>query len=476
MPTPIARFQSILAHAPAAAHWTALAVGWGYLTVRAFLNFRPDWDFMAYHLPFALMHYGRTSYKPMPHLLQVYQGFPPLAELVQGALILATGRLSAACGIGMVGLAIALVGLRRLRIPGLSLRWYLTALVAVPLVLIHTNTGYIDLWVGAAMTLAFAASERLLAGDLRREAFAWFHLGLAIAMFSKFTAWPFCFVLGGATIAGLAYRAWCGGASARLVVVNGLVAVLVLAALPVRNVVRFGNPTFPWQPPFVGRQLPGLPQTNDPEFLQRNIPRHLWTSSRPRMLVESMFELSRWRTPEPMQWRLDQGFQPTSPHFRLGGWFFGTVAGLCLFLPLAAWRDAESRPSHVVLALMVLVLLGVPANVELRYWLFVPMSGLLLVVKALPCLGAATAAAVKGYLLFAAVHVVWMLLQQTPALFTPRFARAEQFIPAEARRYWATHPPAGPDDPWTCVNGKLPMAIFWAGPTLREHRVQTCWQ
>ena len=73
-----------------AVHGSLLALIWGYLTLRAFLNLQVDYDFLAYHLPFALMHVGRTSYRPLPHLMVVYEGFPPLAEWMQGLLVPAT--------------------------------------------------------------------------------------------------------------------------------------------------------------------------------------------------------------------------------------------------------------------------------------------------------------------------------------------------------------------------------------------------
>ena len=81
------------------------------LAAKAFLHFPTDWDFLAYHLPGALATYGLTSYTPEPRLVAVIAGFPPLPRIVAGALVLATGRFSAAGALNLVAFAALVAGL-----------------------------------------------------------------------------------------------------------------------------------------------------------------------------------------------------------------------------------------------------------------------------------------------------------------------------------------------------------------------------
>jgi hypothetical protein len=455
----------------AVGHAALLGAVWGYLAVRGVLNFYPDYDFLTYRLAFALMRFGATTFKPLPTHLAWYDGFPPLADWAGGALILLTGRLSAACGIGVVGLALALAGMKVLWGTEVSLRWYLTALAAVPLVVLHTNTASVDLWAAAAVLLAFSALTRILAGDIERRALVCFCFGLATAMLSKFTVWPFCFILGAALVFVLVHRLRRrapGSPSPGALLCYCVLTLVILAAFPVRNFAKFGNPTYPIQPPLVGRRLPGSAATADPVLWTLNTPEYLWESAPPRIFVESALELTRWRTAEPLRWNETQLFEPSSPHFRMGGWFVGTVAGMCVLLVAAGIYDRKRRLAHAVFLVMVALLLGLTQNHELRYWLFIPMTGLFLGVVALPAMPNVLRTSAKGYMLLVAVYVLW----HTMPPLTPRFARAEDFIPPAAKRYWATHEAGLPGSVWPCIGGS--RTIFWAGPTLSEYRVQAC--
>ena len=238
------------------------------------------------------MHLGLTSYLPMPHLLSVYQGFPPLGEWIEGVLVWLTGRPSAACTLGMLGLVIAVPGVRLVTGTGFSVRWYLTGLLAVPLVITHSGSGCVDLWGACALLLAFAAVTRVLDGDDDRRTLAALYTGLVLAMSTKFTLWPFCALYGAGVLLALARRTVRGALPARRLLVHAALLAVVLGAPPLRNLIRFGNPTYPWQPPLAGRMLPGLPTS---DFLDTNIPVYLHGSAPPRRFVESALEFNRWR-------------------------------------------------------------------------------------------------------------------------------------------------------------------------------------
>src|SRR5882672_11507034 len=95
----------------AALHWALIAAIYGRLAAIACLRFPVDWDFLAYHFPGALATYGLTSYTPEPRLVAVIAGFPPLPRIVAGALVLASGRFSAAGALNLIGVAALVAGL-----------------------------------------------------------------------------------------------------------------------------------------------------------------------------------------------------------------------------------------------------------------------------------------------------------------------------------------------------------------------------
>ena len=149
--------QGLASRACAGLHWLLLVAVYARLTAKSFLHFPLDWDFLDYHLPGALATFGLTSYTPEPRLVAVIAGFPPLPRVVAGALVLATGRFSAAGALNVFAFAALVAGLLWLHGRSFSLRWFLTALLGVPLFVFHLASGYVDLFAGCWLALAFAA-------------------------------------------------------------------------------------------------------------------------------------------------------------------------------------------------------------------------------------------------------------------------------------------------------------------------------
>src|SRR5262245_11700184 len=180
-----------IAAAFTALHWALLAAVYGRLAAKAFLRFPTDWDFLAYHFPGALQTWGLTTYTPEPRLIAVIAGFPPLPRIIEGALVLVTGRFSAAALLNFVGVAALVAGLLWLDGRALSLPWLLTALLAIPLCLIHLTSGYVDLFTACWLVLALAALSELEPGARRPRAGAWLAIGaLGAAQLAKFQSWP----------------------------------------------------------------------------------------------------------------------------------------------------------------------------------------------------------------------------------------------------------------------------------------------
>ena len=53
------------------------------LNVGTYRRFGIEWDFLAYHLPFSLMHYDLTTFRPYPGLMSAFKGFPPIVHLTR---------------------------------------------------------------------------------------------------------------------------------------------------------------------------------------------------------------------------------------------------------------------------------------------------------------------------------------------------------------------------------------------------------
>ncbi len=450
----------------------ALALGavYAFLAAKAFLEFDRDWDFLAYHLPGALDAFGLTRYTPEPRLVAVNQGFPPLPRVVQGLLVLATGRISAASGFGVLAFGAACAGLAAVHGRAFAWGWFLTALLAVPLFPLHLVSGYVDLPAGAALALGFAALGGLAPGarDPRRAALL-FPVALAAAVLTKFQAWPIAAILGAFGLWRLARLARGGRLSRGLAAAVALALALGCGAWPVRNLIRFHNPVYPVQFPLAPGLFPNATIDADSSWL--NTPHWLHGTSRPALFAISALELSRLRGAESFHWSLDQGgvLAPTrSAHNRLGGWGFVTVLALLAGAGHALARRRVPLAEAGAFALAVAAVAALPQSHELRYWLFVPL--VLAAWTARGLAGDARAArAVLGPVFVGSA--LWVLLAVDVLALDTRPPSA--FAPAAAREFWRTHAP-DPNGLPIAVCDRIPRAIFWSGPTFREYRIEAC--
>ncbi len=470
----ILRRRGPLARLCAGFHWLLLAAVYGRLAAKAFLRFPLDWDFLAYHLPGALATYGLTSYTPEPRLIAVIEGFPPLPRIVAGGLVLATGRLSATGALNVCAFAALVAGLLWLHGRSFPLRWFLTALLGVPLFVFHLASGYVDLFAGCWLALAFAALAALENSSTRPLASAsLFVLALALAMLSKFQTWPVTALIGMAGLWRFAGLARAGRLDRTRAIALGVALIVVLGAWPVRNLIVYRNPVYPVEFPLAPKLFPNsLIEADSGVF---NLPIWLEARSRPVRFAASVSEWNRFHSGERYYWSLDQGARANpadSPHHRLGGWFPWTIAWLVLGTVLA--RRARLVPTSALAAFIAGIALValLPQGHELRYWLFVPLMLALWTARAIDGASPILRRALKAALFAGAIFV---LLVTHPFAIDAR--PPQEFAPSKARAFWeqqAAHP--GTEPARICdVN---PDGIFWSGPTFREYRVTACfgWQ
>ncbi len=464
------RSQGSASRACAGLPWLLLAAAYARISEKSFLHFPLDWDFLAYHLPGALATFGLTSYTPEPRLVAVIAGFPPLPRLVAGGLVLATGRFSAAGALNVVAFSAMIAGLVWLHGRSFSLRWFLTAVLGVPLFVLHLASGYVDLFAGCWLTLALAALAGLESSTARPLARALLLVAaLGLAVLSKFQAWPIAALIGAAGLWRFAALAHAGPVRRARALALGLALVVALGAWPARNMMVYRNPVYPVEFPLAPGLFPNaLIEADSGVF---NLPRWLESSSRPLRFAASVAEWNRFRSGERFAWSLDQGARANpadSPHHRLGGWFPWTIAWFALGSALAfrARRVPASALAVFVGSLALVAFL--PQSHELRYWLFAPLTLALWTSLGVEGAPAHARRALKAALVAGALLV---LLATRPFAIDARPPQA--FAPREARAFWAqqaAHPGRGP----ASICDVNPDGIFWSGPTFREYRVIAC--
>jgi hypothetical protein len=377
--------------------------------------------------------------------------------------------------VNLVAFAALVGGLVWLHGRGLSLRWFLTALLGVPLFVFHVASGYVDLFTGAWIALALAALSELEPRARRSpRAVAWlFVASLTAAQLSKFQAWPIVGVVGAAGL--LRFLALERGRVLTRAHALALAATLVigLGFWPARNWIVYGNPVHPVQFPFAPQLFPNAIMESDSGLY--NLPAWLEPSPRPLRFAASILEWNRWYPGERYVWSLDQGSRSDpfkSPHNRMGGWFPWTIGWLLVGTMLAWRRRLVSRTALATFAAAIGLVAFLPQNHELRYWFFVPLGLAFWTARALATSSRAAADRALRVALFAGALVV--LAATRPFAIDARPAHA--FAPTEARAFWRSAPKASESSEWIDVCNVNPMGIFWSGPTFREHRVRACFR
>ncbi len=335
------------------------------MAAKAALDVSWPWDVWYYHLPFAGRIWGilpASAYILTPLDLARFQGYPLLAEALQGLAWKISGRPEAANFVAFAAL-LSLVAYARLR---LGAPWYLTtlALLAVPLVQIHATAAYIDLPANAALALVVLEAMRAVASPSPPSRRA-----LAVVVAAAILTGNMRLQLEPLVLAALAVIAFCVRRS------RGKLAALVLAlplvfASPLKNLVAHHNPAYPVALHVAGHALPFAEEPYD------SSPPYLEHTPRPWRWVVSLAEVGIQPLEESRRWTIDQYMPPDSRGNRMGGFFGAYVAVNLLALALLAWRArhrAELRPQvrAVVGGVVVLSLVCslMPQSHELRYYL-----------------------------------------------------------------------------------------------------------
>lgn len=340
--------------------------------LKAFIDLDNNYDVGWYHLPFAARIWGivpAESFSSENIVEYRYQGFPLLTHFFQGLLWKISGRVQATNLVGYFSLIIYFLILRSFfKVP---LYLSVIALFAIPAVITHASTSFVDLPgnVGVAvlmmMIYRFFSQSQLPSKPELLFAF----LGAAMAANTKPQLQPLIFILFWVTGIRLVWlyfkyttpdtrRLW-------LTVTLSAIASALIFATPIKNVALYGNPFYP-----IKIQVAGMVLNHklDPETYAQG--------DRPQKWLQSILEIN---TPK---WSADQWNGGNEKYLDRAGGFFGAyvVFNLLLLLGLTIREllnrksaDNQSRDATTALATILLVSL-IPANFpqshELRYFMF----------------------------------------------------------------------------------------------------------
>jgi hypothetical protein len=361
------------------------------LAARALLTFDPYFDTVAYHLPFAARLAGICPidcYRMGDYLEAAYAGFPKLMHLLQGWVWKLSGSPQYADVLNLIALVLFALFLRRaFRVPA---AWTFCALIAVPLIQIHTTSSYVDLPVNLAIAAAILGIYALFSHTTsfnRRPlllvvlclAFAANSkpqmIGVAVPLFGAFAAAALFFFHRKRNLVALGATRRSAGLQLYAILSAGTV---LIAGNVIANVIAHGNPVYPIELQLGALTLEGPIRAME---IGEDSLAPLWLSvPSPLRWIASVFEIGAYDFRE-LPWTYDQGYCATAlswkhcAHevgigFRMGGYFVPYVLGL---LALGAWALRGRDHRRAILSVFVAVTLlaaFLPRSHELRYYMF----------------------------------------------------------------------------------------------------------
>lgn len=341
--------------------------------LKAFIDVDTNYDVGWYHLPFAARIWGivpAESFSSENIVEYRYAGFPLLTHFFQGLLWKLSGRVQAANLVGYLSLIIYFLTLRSF----FQVPLYLStiAIFAIPAVLTHASTSFVDLPgnVGAAvlmmMIYRFFSQSQLPSKPELLFAF----LGAAMAANTKPQLQPLIFVLfwvAGIRLVWLYFKYTTSGKRQLWLTVSlAAIASILIFATPIKNVALYGNPFYP-----IKIQVAGIVLNH------KLTPDTYSEGNRPQKWLQSILEIN---TPK---WSADQYNGGDEKYLDRAGGFFGAyvVFNLLLLLGLTIREQvlnrklADHKSCQAIAALATILLVSlIPANFpqshELRYFMF----------------------------------------------------------------------------------------------------------
>lgn len=446
-------------------HWILLLAVLTSLFIKAFFQFNENGggDYLWYHLPNGLLHWGYTNFTPSPYIQLISNSFPPLADWVEGFLVWMTGSVKAATGANFLALMLSFFVIHILYKKSISMRWFITSVFSIPLVMLYSSSGYVDLFGACGILIAFASLGKISRSEVFPLASSFFILGILIATLSRFQTWPAAALL--CFIALVKLWGFSPELSKKQIIFCLLASFMAFGIWPLRNFVKYGNPTYPYAAPVIGKYFPSAISME--ELYVNQVPLNLQGKSQPLVFMNSLFELSRFEKHSyKFHWSVDQGTQDgkVSPHFRMGGWSIYTVCIFLLFLALGLFRKIFAFLDVAFLGVILIFTSFMSQGHELRYFMFIPMCTAFLIVRALPSYSMKMQNLYCLLILAAAIHV-----GDRSRLKNFDFSGVEDKAPEKAKAAWKAYDLAEVKKPLCGVDG--PDSIYFTGPNFKEYPV-----
>jgi hypothetical protein len=437
------------------------------LAARATLRLNSRWDTFAYHLPYAALRGGLSIPYDMNEMMRPpFEGYPPLPHFIQGVLWRITGSVNATGVVNYLAFAGFLAYAHRvLRAP-----FWLVALISLtaPLVIIHASVSYVDLFGNAFLAVGVCSCLHLFLfpDEASRGVFVGGLAGLAGAAWSKYLLVPVAASMF-AILTLLALRRPRSTGTSRRNAAWLLAAAALIATAPyAKNWVVYGNPFWPISVPIVGQHLPYTNDAIGQGFLEQ--PVQAREVSQHERFLTSLFEIDQPTSyPSRPRWTIDQG--GTEVAFRMGG-FWGTAACFYLIAVSALLMVCHGRRGAIA-AVGALGLLGLvavlPQSHQLRYYLFIPLSGAATIGMLFPRFGQV------------APRVAPALLALIMAFFVHMFFENRSHYSVERVDYLAAARAWGAADFWPklergktyCAIDFVPLGMMLTGPTMTEYTI-----
>ena len=431
---------------------------------RAFFQLDHGFDFLAYHLPFALQYFDLTTYGSPLEVAK--SGFPPLANWFQGLLVFLTGRISMANCTNLLAYIFALIFLKKRLIPHLSLPWFISFSLSIPMIVLHLSSGYIDLWSNIWLFLAVISLLRWIESSKNSHAIYLCVFSL-LASLSKMQTWPILAILGIVASFFARKKNIQSTLNKKAASIFLFSFFLIVSVFPLKNTLQHGNPTHPFPPPIVSKfvKIDALKSLDGAYANQK--PKQLEHLPQPLLFFVSFFELNRILDPQTkMRWSHDQWSPDRNMHFRMGGYFVLSALGLFVLFVLGIRIKAFSFTWGAIFLLLFLLTSFIPQSHEMRYYLYLPLLLCTFATLSLQKLKPPR----------------WLSLMifLTCCLVTHKTAKPYRFsvksIEAMARpaalHFWKEEGKQYNQPPHKCIDVRYDQGIFYSGPDFNTYYVR----
>ena len=320
------------------------------------------WDSGYYHLPFAARLAGIV--RSDAYVFDVenqarFQGFPLLGELLQGIFWRVTGRVQAANFVALLSIPLYAWALRkRFDVP---LHVSLLSLLAIPLVMTHASSCYVDLPANLALSVVVLLAIEAWAAPRELDAKTILLAVSCAAIAANMKA--LLHVIVALALGAIFLRLWRRNERRKAFAVAACTPIVFFT--PLKNLVLHKNPYYPLEWSLFGHAFAGTeaPYSSSPPWLEH--------APEPVRFVCSLLEIGIRPMSDPRRWSVDQWMPQSSMGNRLGGFFGAYVIANVLCLAWLAWRDREgvTRRIAACFAIFTCVVSVMPQAHELRYYL-----------------------------------------------------------------------------------------------------------